>query len=109
MYGTVPSAAPGPVRSNSSMVGAERGHRRQCHRASWSRQLCQPKVQYFDVAAPGYEQIRGLDVAMNDAFGMGGIQCVRNINGDGDYAFQIQRMGGDQIFQRRAIQDTPLR
>ena len=56
------------------------------------------------MAAPGYEQIRGLNVAMDDAFGMGGIECVRDVDSDGDYAFQIQRMSGDQMFQRRAIQ-----
>ena len=41
---------------------------------------------------------------MNDAFHMGGFECVGDVDGDGDNSICIERMGGDQVFQRCAIQ-----
>ena len=46
--------------------------------------FCQPEIQNLGVATPGYEQIRGLDVSMNDAFDVGGIERVSNVDGNGD-------------------------
>src|SRR4029077_5469667 len=41
---------------------------------------------------------------MNDAFGMGRIQCVGNVDSDGEDSFQIECPGSDQRFQRHAFQ-----
>jgi hypothetical protein len=41
----------------------------------------QSEVEDFSLSALGYENISGLDVTMEDAFRMGGIQCIRNRNG----------------------------
>ena len=47
------------------------------------------------MTAPGYKQIRGLNVSMNNAFHMGGFERVGYVDGDGDNTFCVQGTGGD--------------
>ena len=50
-------------------------------RTDWSSHFRQAKIQNLGVAALGDENIRRLDVAVDDAFGVGGIEPVRNLDG----------------------------
>jgi hypothetical protein len=43
--------------------------------------LAKPKIQNFSVAALGDENVCGLDVTVDNALGMGGIQAIGNLNG----------------------------
>ena len=51
--------------------------RRSCRRshrgAAHGSNFCQPKVQNFCVFALGDEDVRGFNVAVNDAFAVGGV------------------------------------
>ena len=46
--------------------------------------LGQPEVQYFDAAGCGEHNVRGLDVAMDDAVAVGFGQRVDDLGGDGE-------------------------
>ena len=76
MYATVPRAVPGLVRCSSTdaaVVALPRG--------SLGGQFRQPKVENLRVPTLGDEDVRGFDVAVNDALGVGRIQCIRNLDG----------------------------
>jgi hypothetical protein len=61
------------------------------------RELRQPEVQDLRVTVAGYEDIRGLDVAVNNLFGMGSIQPIGNLDA------QVQQGAGIE-----ALFDTVL-
>ena len=46
-------------------------------------QLCQTEIQNLRLATRGDEDIRRLDVAMDDSFGVGRVRAVSNLNGQG--------------------------
>ena len=50
------------------------------------------------------EDVRGLDVAVDDAGGMRGVQRVGNLDPDVEQRIQAERAGGKPILQRRALQ-----
>src|SRR5882762_2346340 len=50
------------------------------------------------------KNVGGLDVTMNDAFVVSGIERIGNLDGNGDNTVGIQGACGYQIFQRYAIQ-----
>ena len=56
--------------------------------ACGSRQLGQSEVQNLDLPLCGHEDVRWLDVAMNDALLVGGFQSVANLNGDVEQSLQ---------------------
>ena len=49
------------------------------------------EVEDFGVAALGDENISGLDVTVNDAFGVGGIQSVGDFDANGNQGVQFHR------------------
>ena len=54
--------------------------------------------------AIGDEDIRRLDIAVNNAFCVSGIQCVSNLNRQTEQNFCLHRLSADALFQRFAIQ-----
>ena len=56
------------------------------------------------MAARVYENIRRLDVAMNDAFGVCHVQGIGNFDGEIEQQFEFQRSASDAVFQCRAFQ-----
>ena len=56
------------------------------------------------MAALGDKNVGGLDVAMNDAFDVRGVECVGNLNGQRQNRFRLHRMPVDAVLQRHAIQ-----
>ena len=41
---------------------------------------------------------------MNDAFGVSRVQSVGNLNGQTEQSFRLNRLSGDALFQRHAVQ-----
>ena len=66
--------------------------------------LRQPEIQNLGVAALGDENVGGLDVAVDDAFGVGGIERVGNLDGQRQNQLGFQRTPGDAVLQRQPIQ-----
>ena len=49
------------------------------------------EVENFCVAARGDENVGGLDVAVDDAFGVGGVESVGDVDGEVEQGFEIER------------------
>ncbi len=63
------------------------------------------EVHDFCVAARGDEKIGGLDVAMDDAGGVGGVEAVGNLDAPVEEGFDVERAAGDFVFQSLAIEE----
>ena len=101
----VPRVAPGLVRcsslsSLSCSVAVAPSARRELRWAT----LAETEVQNFGVAALGDEEIGGLDVAMDDAGFVCGIEGVGDFDGEREDGVEIERALGDAMLQRLAIE-----
>jgi len=71
-------------------------------------QLSQPEIEDLGLAALRDEDIVGLDVAMDDALGVGGIESI----GDLDRQFQqlvgLERLAGYTLPQRLTFEQVNL-
>ena len=56
------------------------------------------------MAAFGDEDVGGLDVAMNDAFGVGGIERIGNVSGNVEEAVQVHGTAGDDVLEGLALE-----
>ena len=56
------------------------------------------------MAAVGDENVGGLDVAMDDAFGVGGIEGIGDFDGDGEEGFDLDRAAGDAVLEGCAFE-----
>jgi hypothetical protein len=56
------------------------------------------------VTAFGNEDVRRLDVAVHDAFGMRRVQRIGDFNRDREQLFRFERTPGDAILQRLSLQ-----
>ena len=63
----------------------------------------QAEIENFGVAAIGDEEIGGFDVAMDDAFGVRGVQRVGDFDAEIQQGFHIERAAGDAVLERHAI------
>src|SRR5579863_559986 len=54
--------------------------------------------------ALGYEQVRGLDVAMNDSFGVGRIQAVGNLDRNIKQPLQLKARAQNQVPESLPLQ-----
>ena len=52
----------------------------------------------------GDENVRRLDVAVDDAFGMRSIECIGNLDGERENQFRFQRATADAMLQRHAVE-----
>ena len=68
-------------------VSAGVNFNRRCIRC----QLRQPEVQNLGLSLSGHEDIRWLDVAMDDAFSVGRVQPLGDLNSDIDQPVELQR------------------
>ena len=68
------------------------------------RDLGEAEVEDFGVAALGDEEVGGLDVAVNDAFGVSGIERVGNFDGEVEEAVKLHGTAGDEVLQSLTLQ-----
>ena len=78
--------------------------RNVARRTACRRDLRQPKIQNLGVSALGDKDVGGLDVAVDDAFGVGCIECVGNLDGQRQNQLGFHRTPGDAVLQRQAVQ-----
>src|SRR5208337_2830856 len=56
------------------------------------------------MAALGDENIGWLDVAMNNSFGVGGVECIRDLDAERHQGLHFQRTTGNAVLQRQPVQ-----
>jgi hypothetical protein len=79
-------------------VSGQSGHFVDCVAGGRGRSdFGETEIENFDVAALGDENVGGLDVAVDDAFGVRGIEGVRDLNGDVEETIEFDRLTGDDV------------
>ena len=63
------------------------------------------EVENFRAATLGDENVCGLDVAVNDASVVSGVEGVGAVDADFEEAFEFQRARGDEVLQRGAVEE----
>jgi len=56
------------------------------------------------VSSLGYENVGGLNIAMNDSFRMRGVQCVCNLIREPEQDIHLDRLLGDELLQGNSVQ-----
>jgi hypothetical protein len=64
----------------------------------------EPEIQDFGVAPLGDENVRWLDVPVNDALGMRGIQSICNLNRNVKKPIEFDRQASDDVLESGTIQ-----
>src|SRR5215472_17966076 len=73
--------------------------------ALWlQRYLCKPKVQNFRLPSCRDEDVRWLDVPVNDSFRMGSIQRICDLDAEIEHRFDFHRLASDQVPERLPLQ-----
>ena len=63
------------------------------------------EIENFGVAALGDENIGGLDVAMDDALGVRGIETVGDLDAEIENGFHFHRAAGDAMLESDAVEE----
>ena len=66
--------------------------------------LGQAEVENFCVAALRDENVGGLDVAMNDALAVGGVESVGDVDGESEENFHVHGAAGDGVLECLAVE-----
>src|SRR5437764_3059648 len=81
---------------------------RGCHlvrrTAARGRNLSEAEIEDFGVFTAGNENVGRLDIAMNDAFRVGGIQSIGYFNSQREQNFGFERLPGNAVLQRGAFE-----
>jgi hypothetical protein len=67
--------------------------------------LGEAEIEHLGVAALGDEDIGGLDVAVDDSLGMGGVEAIGNFDGEREQGFVFERLAGDEVLEGHAIEE----
>ena len=68
------------------------------------RDFGQAEIENLGVAAFGDEDVGGFDVAMDDAFCVGGVECVGDFRGKRKKKIGLEGLAGDSLFESYAVQ-----
>ena len=68
------------------------------------KSLRETKIENFCLSTRSDEEVRGFDVAMNDAFQVSGVKRVSSLNGEGKRFVKRKRLAGDGVLEGLAIQ-----
>src|SRR5580698_7921818 len=67
-------------------------------------ELCQTEVEDFRLPARADKDVRGLDVAVDDSAGVGGVESIGNLNTQLQQLFKLERTAFNLVFEGRAVQ-----
>ena len=67
-------------------------------------ELGEAEIQHLGVAALGHKDVGGLDVAVDDALGMSGVQSVGNLDGQREHGFAIERLSANEVLEGHAVE-----
>jgi hypothetical protein len=84
--------------------GRRLGHDRCSLHPAGGRNLGQAEIKNLGVPTPGYKNVCWLDVPVDDAFGVGGVESVGNLDSKGEQRLQIHRTVADQVLQRLTVE-----
>ena len=73
-------------------------------RAGNGAHLGQAKIQNFGVSALGDEDVGGLDVAMDNSLGVGGVESVGDFDADVQENLNIKRAAHHQVLEGLAVE-----
>ena len=104
MYDTVPTADPAVVSASSVTARAMPSPTSEPPRADL-RQLGQAEVEDLRLAALGDEDVGGLDVAVDDALRVRGVEGVCNLDPEIERDFERERPVVDAVLQRLAVEE----
>jgi hypothetical protein len=90
------------IRIHRTGRGVERSD--VARRTARHTDLRQSEVQNLGVTTLGDENVRRLDVAMDDALRMRGIEGVGNLDGERENQFGFERTPSDAMLQRHAVE-----
>ena len=65
----------------------------------------QAEVEDLGVSALGDEDVRGLDVAMDDAAGVRRVERVGDLDAERKDGFEFHRAAADQVLERRTVEE----
>jgi len=77
--------------------------------ANWLDELAgttfaRPKSRILARSRRGHKNIRRLDVAVNNALGMCGVEAIGNFNGERERGLVIHRLAGDEVLQGHTVE-----
>src|SRR4029077_9972872 len=64
----------------------------------------QSEIEDLGVSALGHEEIRGLDIAMDDSFGVGGIEGVGDLDSQVEQRFEVDGARVDAVLEGFAVE-----
>ena len=64
----------------------------------------QPEIQDLRVPTFGHENVRGLDVAVDDACSVSGVERVGDVNRQTEQNIGVDGLSGDAVLQRHPVQ-----
>src|SRR5208282_5859010 len=93
-------------RRNSRGGDCRRGAGRIEYRTTHTSrpELCETEIENLGVAARGDEDVSGLDVTVNDSFGMRGVERVCDFSRDFKERIERERCAMDAMLQRLTVQ-----
>jgi hypothetical protein len=98
--------AEGCAGTGQMLLVHRQGRRVRCRfgaeRSERGRHLRESEVENLGVSALGDKNVCRLDVAMNDALGVGGVEGVDDLDGQREKNLHLQRTSGDAVLQRHA-------
>src|SRR5690349_14113262 len=66
--------------------------------------FCESEIEHLGIATDSNKNVPWLDVAMDDSFAMGCVQCVGHLNGERQGSRGIQGPAGNPLTERFALQ-----
>src|SRR5262249_41316107 len=69
-----------------------------------SSKFGQTEIENFGVTTLGDKDVGGLDVAVNDALRVSGVESVGHFDADIEQDFDVERAAHDEVFERLAVE-----
>jgi len=92
------------VTAADGVLGNSRGVTGGGRNGSLKRHFGEPEVEQLGLAARGDENVGRLDVTMNDALGVRGVEGVGDLNAEVEKEIEPQRLAGDTLAEVLAIE-----